>query len=156
PPDHCNPDPNAPNRLTEGPGTWAQTTTIDGGLNLMTPVEEGSDGTSAPGEQLWEPPDRRTASFFGFVCTPMHYAAGGPNANGTGEIAGQASNWVEWALQNVGGYGAPVDNPFIALTDAANDTAVFQGRGDANGNFDIQNVPAGTYNMSIWDEQLNY
>src|SRR5262249_10579929 len=37
-----------------------------------------------------------------------------------------------------------------------NNQTVFQGRGDANGNFDIQNVPAGTYNMSIWDEQLNY
>jgi len=39
-PDHCNPNPNAPNRLTTGPGTWVQTTTIDGGLQLMTPVEE--------------------------------------------------------------------------------------------------------------------
>jgi large repetitive protein len=79
PPDHCNPDPNAANRLTQGPGTWAQTTTIDGGLSLMTPVEEGSDGTGAPGEQLWEPPNRRTAYWFGFVCTPMvRVYQGGP------------------------------------------------------------------------------
>src|SRR5215472_9616813 len=156
PPEHCNPDPNAPNRLTQGPGTWAQTTTIDGGPDLMTPVEEGSDGTGAPGEQLWEPPDRRTAYFFGFVCTPMDWPASGPYSGGTGEITGQARNWVEWAPYNVGTYDTPVDNPYIALTDAANDQTVFQGRGDENGNFDIQNVPAGTYNMSIWDEQLNY
>jgi hypothetical protein len=156
PPEHCNPDPNAPNRMTEGPGTWAQTTTIDGGLSLMTPVEEGSDGTGAPGEQLWEPPDRRSAYFFGFVCTPMDWPTSGPYSGGTGEITGQARNWVEWAPYNVGTYDTPVDNPFIALTDAANDQTVFQGRGDENGNFDIQNVPAGTYNMSIWDEQLNY
>jgi len=156
PPDHCNPDPNAPNRLTQGPGTWAQTTTIDGGLDLMTPVEEGSDGTGAPGEQLWEPPNRRTAYWFGFVCTPMDWPASGPYSGGTGEITGQARNWVEWAPYTTGTYDTPVDNPYIALTDAANDTTVFQGRGDANGNFDIQNVPAGTYNMSIWDEQLNY
>src|SRR5262245_37636485 len=156
PPDHCNPDPNAPNRLTTGPGTWAQTTTIDGGLSLMTPVEEGSDGSGAPGEQLWEPPDRRTAYFFGFVCTPMDWPTSGPYAGGTGEITGQARNWVEWAPYTTGTYDTPVDNPYVALTDAANDQTVFQGRGDENGNFDIQNVPAGTYNMSIWDEQLNY
>jgi len=156
PPDHCNPDPNAPNRLTEGPGTWAQTTTIDGGLSLMTPVEEGSDGTGAPGEQLWEPPNRRTAYWFGFVCTPMDWPASGPYSGGTGEITGQARNWVEWAPYTTGTYDTPVDNPYVALTDAATDTTVFQGRGDENGNFDIQGVPAGTYNMSIWDEQLNY
>src|SRR5215467_6132436 len=108
PPDHCNPDPNAPNRLTQGPGTWAQTTTIDGGLNLMTPVEEGSDGTGAPGEQLWEPPNRRTAYFFGFVCTPMDWPSSGPYAGGTGEITGHARNWVEWAPYNVGTYDTPV------------------------------------------------
>jgi large repetitive protein len=156
PPDHCNPDPNAPNRLTTGPGHWYQTTTIDGGLNLMTPVEEGSDGTGAPGEQLWEPPDRRTAYWFGFVCTPLDWPTTGPYSGGTGEIVGQARNWVEWAPYTTGTYDTPVDNPFVALTDAATDTTVFMGRGDENGNFDIQNVPAGTFNMSIWDEQLNY
>ena len=30
------------------------------------------------------------------------------------------------------------------------------GQGDAQGNFDIPNVPAGDYNISIWDEQLSY
>src|SRR5262249_55233976 len=28
--------------------------------------------------------------------------------------------------------------------------------GDSAGNLDIQNVPAGTYNMAVWDEQLSY
>jgi hypothetical protein len=144
PPDHCNPDPNAPDRLTTGPGTWTQTTKIDGGLKLMAPVEEGSDGTGAPGEQLWEPPDRRTAYWFGFVCTPMDWPTSGPFSGGTGEITGQARNWVEWAPYTTGTYNTPVDNPFVALTDAATDQTVFQGRGDENGNFDIQNVPAGT------------
>src|SRR6516162_5080631 len=156
PPDHCNPNPTAPNRLTTGPGTWAQTTTIDGGLDLMTPVEEGSDGTGAPGEQLWEPPNNRTAYWFGFVCTPMDWPSSGPYAHGTGEITGQARNWVEWAPYTTGTYDTPVEDPYVALTDAATDTTVFQGRGDKNGNIDIQNVPAGTYNMSVWDEQLNY
>src|SRR5882757_744692 len=44
PPDQpCNSDPNS---------RWYQTTTIDGGLQLLAPVEEGSDGTGAPGAQL--------------------------------------------------------------------------------------------------------
>ena len=29
-------------------------------------------------------------------------------------------------------------------------------RATPHGNFDIQNVPAGTYNLAIWDEQLSY
>ena len=44
----------------------------------------------------------------------------------------------------------------MALSDATTDQTVFVGQGDAAGNFDIQNVPAGTYNLSIWDEQLSY
>ena len=38
--------------------------------DLSAPTEEGADGTGAPGEQLWEPPNNRTAYWFGFVCAP--------------------------------------------------------------------------------------
>ena len=58
----------------------------------MARVEEGSDGTGAPGEQLWEPPNRRTAYWFGFVCAPQAVRA----PPGTGEIIGQARNWQGW------------------------------------------------------------
>src|SRR5258706_354456 len=153
PPEHCNPDPNAPNRFTQGPGTWAQTTTIDGGLSLQTPVEEGSDGTGAPGEQLWEPPSRRTAYWFGFVCTPMDWPASGPYSGGTGEITGQARNWVEWAPYTTGTYDTPVDNPYIALTDAATDTTVFQGRGDASGHYEYPTAEGGALGRWFINEQ---
>ncbi|MCU1658433.1 MAG: hypothetical protein JWO57_3089, partial [Pseudonocardiales bacterium] len=144
PPDQpCNSDPNS---------RWHQTTTIDGGLQLIAPVEEGSDGTGAPGEQLWEPPNVRTAYWFGFVCSPQAFAT----TTGTGEITGQARNWVEWAPYTTGTYNEPVQNPFVALSDSTTDRAVYVGQGDANGNFDIQNVPAGSYNLAIWDEQLTY
>src|SRR6476660_5752850 len=134
------------------PGSrWYQTTTIDGGLQLMAPTEEGADGTGAPGEQLWEPPNIRTAYWFGFVCSPQPFA----NA-GTGEIVGQARNWVEWAPYTTGTFNDPVENPFLALSDASSDLTVFVGQGDADGNFDIQNVPAGDYNLAVWDEQLSY
>jgi hypothetical protein len=138
----CNDDPNS---------QWYQTTTIDGGLQLLAPVEEGSDGTGAPGEQLWEPPTNRTAYWFGFVCSPQ------PFANpGTGEITGQARNWQGWPPFDVLTLGEAVENPFVALSDSSTDRTVYIGQGDASGNFDIQNVPAGTYNLAIWDEQLSY
>jgi hypothetical protein len=140
----CNP-------TMDGEQNWYQTTTIDGGLQLQAGVEEGSDGTGAPGEQLWEPPTNRTAFWFGFVCAPMDFATAG-----TGEITGTARNWQGWPPFDVLTMGEPVQDPFVALSDAATDQTVYIGRGDASGNFDIQNVPAGTYNMAIWDEQLTY
>jgi hypothetical protein len=143
PPDGpCNSDPDS---------QWYQTTTIDGGLQLMAPTEEGADGTGAPGEQLWEPPNVRTAYWFGFACSPRPFAN-----TGTGEITGQARNWVEWSPYTTGTYNDPVENPFVALSDATTDQQVYVGQGDGAGNFDIQNVPAGTYNLAVWDEQLSY
>jgi Polysaccharide lyase family 4, domain II len=157
PPDQpCNSDPDS---------RWYQTTTIDGGLQLMAPTEEGADGTGAPGEQLWEPPIIRTAYWFGFVCAPHPFA----NTNGTGEITGTARNWVEWAPYTTGTFTDPVNTcttpgdpqsctggPFVALSDASTDETVFVGRGEIDGSFDIQNVPAGDYNLAVWDEQLSY
>ncbi|MGW6278598.1 hypothetical protein [Kribbella sp. NPDC055071] len=143
PPDRpCNSDPNS---------RWYQTTTIDGGLQLLAPTEEGADGTGSPGEQLWEPPTARTAYWFGFVCAPQPFATAG-----TGEITGTARNWQGWAPFDQLTLGEPVANPFVALSDSTTDTTVYIGQGDGDGNFDIQNVPAGSYNLSIWDEQLNY
>src|SRR5690242_7370155 len=143
PPDKpCNADPDS---------RWHQTTTIDGGLQLLAPVEEGSDGTGAPGEQRWEPPNVRTAYWFGFVCSPQPFAR-----SGTGEITGQARYWAEWAPYTSGTYTDPVEDPFVALSDSATDQTVYVGQGDGAGNFDIQNVPPGSYNLAIWDEQLSY
>ncbi|UQX88809.1 hypothetical protein M6D93_02120 [Jatrophihabitans telluris] len=138
----CNSDPNS---------HWYQTTTIDGGLSLQAGVEEGSDGTGSPGEQLWEPPNNRTAYWFGFVCSPTAFAA-----PGSGEITGTARNWQGWPPFDVLTLGDPVDQPFVALSDSTTDRTVFVGRGDSAGNFDIQGVPPGTYNLAIWDEQLSY
>jgi Polysaccharide lyase family 4, domain II len=143
PPDGpCNSNPDS---------QWFQTTTIDGGFSLLASTEEGADGTGAPGEQLWEPPNNRTAYWFGFVCEPQDFAA-----PGTGEVTGTARNWVEWAPYTTGTYNDPVEDPLVALSDAATDQTVYVGRGDGAGNFDIQNVPAGDYNLAVWDEQLSY
>ncbi|WP_248958796.1 hypothetical protein [Sphaerisporangium perillae] len=142
PPDTCGPD---------GSGRWTQTTTITGGLGLQAGVEEGSDGTGNPGEALWVPPDRRTGYQFGFVCTATNFAT-----PGTGSISGTAKNWKAWPPFDVLSTAEPVENPYVALTSSANDNTVYVGQGDAEGGFSIPDVPAGSYMMSIWDEQLSY
>ena len=63
---------------------------------------------------------------------------------------------MEWAPYTTGTFNDPVEEPFVALSDSTTDRTVYVGRGDASGNFDIQGVPAGSYNLAIWDEQLSY
>src|SRR5581483_3531503 len=142
PPGPCNDNPDS---------QWYQTTTIEGGFSLQAGIEEGSDGTESPGLQLWQPPNVRTAFWFGFICAPTGFAAGG-----AGAITGTARNWQGWPPFEVLTLGEPVQDPFVALSDASTDRLVYAGRGDSAGNFDIQGVPAGAYNMAIWDEQLSY
>jgi large repetitive protein len=145
PPDGpCNSNPDS---------YWVQTTTFDGGFPQNAGLEEGSDGSGAPGELLWEPANRRTGYWAGFVCYPRPFPR-----PGTGSISGHAVNWQGWPPFDtlIFDQNHPVDQPYVALSDSSTDTTLWVGRGDSDGNFNIPNVPAGTYNMSIWDEQLNY
>ena len=76
---------------------------------------------------------------------------------GTGEITGTARNWAGvGAVHGSEPTTSRCENPFVALSDSTTDRTVYIGQGDAAGNFDIQNVPAGSYNLAIWDEQLSY
>src|SRR5207342_3268156 len=53
--------------------------------------------------------------------------------------------------------GATIKRPWLSLQDLeAGDTAVWIGRGDANGAFDISGVPDGNYTLSWWDEPQDY
>ena len=117
------------------------------------PVEEGSDGTGAPGEQLWEPPNNRTAYWFGFVCAP--HAVRDPGHRRDHRHGAQLAGLA--AVRRAGTFGEPGREPVRrAVATRTTDRTVFVGQGDGAGNFDIQNVPAGTYNLAIWDEQLSY
>ena len=75
---------------------------------------------------------------------------------GTGTITGTARTWIEWPPFQDLTFGQPVPEPFVALSNTASDEQVWTGRGDLDGNFTIPNVPAGTYMVSIWDEQLEW
>ena len=56
------------------------------------PTEEGADGTGAPGEQLWEPPEHPHR-----LLVRLRVLADRSPTPGPGEITGTARNWVEWA-----------------------------------------------------------
>jgi hypothetical protein len=131
---------------------WIQTSTFLGGFGVTVGAEEGSDGSGVPSlaTELFLPPDERTSTTFGFV-EPMSFPSGGP-----GSVSGVARNWLGFPPFDTLVMGAPVENPIVALSDNANDEQVYTGRGDSDGNFAIPDVPAGSYTLAIWDEQMNY
>jgi SdrD B-like protein len=141
----CNSNPDS---------LWYQTTTIDGGLELQTPVWEGADGSGPPtalAADLAGVGAKRTVSWFGFVCAPVDIAD-----PGTGRITGTARNIQPWTSAFDTTFGEVVQDPFVALSDIVTNETIYVGQGDDLGNFDIQGIPAGTYHLAIWDEQLNY
>ncbi|MBF7082303.1 right-handed parallel beta-helix repeat-containing protein [Desulfallas sp. Bu1-1] len=128
---------------------WIQTTTIEGTHTIDAWIEEGNDGYS-PREGFKMP-----LVWFGFV-RPMEF--GPPCPWETGTITGRVRTIIEFIPPfKPLTLGDPVDRPWIALSDiGANDQQVYTGRGDSNGNFTIEKVPPGLYQMAIWDEPLDY
>jgi parallel beta-helix repeat protein len=58
---------------------------------------------------------------------------------------------------NASGISEPVSNAWVALNDVGNhDSQLSLTRADADGAFTIEDVPAGNYQIVIWDEDLNY
>lgn len=128
---------------------WVQTTTIEGTHVIDAWIEEGNDGYS-PREGFKAP-----LVWVGFV-KPMEFTDQMPWA--TGIIKGRVRTIIEFIPPfRPLTLGKPVDRPWIALSDIGrNDQQVYLGRGDENGNFTIENVPPGIYQMAIWDEPLDY
>ncbi|MEW6227113.1 MAG: SdrD B-like domain-containing protein [Bacillota bacterium] len=128
---------------------WIQTTTIEGTHVIDAWIEEGNDGYS-PREGF-----KAALVWIGFV-RPMEFPPPMPWMTGT--IKGRARTIIEFIPPfRPLVLGDPVDRPWIALSDiGANDQQVYTGRGDVNGDFVIDNVPPGTYQMAIWDEPLDY
>ncbi len=125
---------------------WVQTTTIEGTHVIDAWIEEGNDGNS-PREGF-----QQAAVWIGFV-RPMD------NWNGpdTGVIRGRVRYIIEWTPPlNPLTLGDAVYKPWIALTDiGGNDQQVYLARGNEDGNFQIDNVPDGEYQMAIWDDNLD-
>lgn len=135
---------------------WIQTTTIEGTHIIDAWAEEGDQGFS-PREGF-----QQAMVWVGFVqrCAFGDTADSCPTNDtaGTGTIMGTVKTIVEWTPPyNPVQLGEPMFKPWIALTDIGNnDRQVYLGQGDADGNFTVSNVPAGTYQMAIWDDPLDY
>jgi hypothetical protein len=137
---------------------WVQTTTLEGTKALDAWLEEGTDGRGAPNEILVEP-GVPTAFWYGFARgmdwdDPANASL--PPSTG-GSIEGTIRNLVPFPPFEQLTFGEPVYRPWIALTDIGRtDQQVYRTRGDENGNFFIPDVPPGTYQLTIWDEPLDY
>lgn len=142
---------------------WIQTTTLEGNHDWDAWVMEGATGLDTEFIVAGEP---FPAIIFGFV-HPTPALPSGPGGHIKGVIEG-----VKVYVPPKGGTGLPgtiwggstgmkldqpIENPWISLTDLTNgDTAIYVGQGDANGAFDISNVPDGNYTLTWWDEPQNY
>ncbi|MCB8944474.1 MAG: pectin esterase [Ardenticatenaceae bacterium] len=138
---------------------WVQTTTIEGTHVIDAWPIEGDSGDS-PREGL-----NQAAVWVGFVqeCTfgdTGDSCGAGNDATGTGTVTGIVKTIVQWTPpvnSPPPSLGEAVYKPWIALTDIGNtDQQVYLGRGNEDGSFTINNVPDGTYQMSIWDDPLDY
>jgi hypothetical protein len=144
------------------PYQWVQTTTLEGGHDHDIWSQEGATGFDTEQTKGNEPVP---SVQFGFVKTQ---AITVPATNApTGEIKGV----VDAALPYIGGTGGqvgpdgfagtkidgPIKAPWIALSDlGAGDAQVYVGRGANDGSFDIKNVPDGTYQLTMWDDDQDY
>ncbi len=141
---------------------WLQTTTLEGGHDHDIWSQEGATGFDTEQTKGAEPVP---SVQFGFVKTQALKAPAGTLPSG--EIKGL----VVAGLPYVGGQsgqvtpdgfagaklGGPIKQPWIALSDlGAGDAQVYVGRGNVDGTFDIKNVPNGSYQLSIWDDDQDY
>ncbi len=141
---------------------WVQTTTLEGGHDHDIWSQEGATGFDT--EQT-KGAELVPSVQFGFVKTQ---ALAVPTVNApTGEIKGV----VVAGLPYIGGQGGqvgpegwagnkiegPIKAPWVALSDlGAGDQQIYVGRGADNGTFDIKNVPDGTYQLTMWDDNQDY
>lgn len=137
---------------------WVQTTTLEGNHDWDAWVMEGATGYDTEFVVAGEP---FPATFFGFV-HPTSIAH-----PGTGEVKGVIVAMRAY-VPPVGGIQGqpgliggkvdhPIDGPWVALADLQNgDTAIYVGKGNADGSFNITGVPAGTYTLAYWDEPQDF
>lgn len=143
----------------DGPTAWIQTTTLEGNHDYDAWIMEGDTGYSTIFTHGGEPtPD----PIFGFV------KATNTLSGGSGHITGSVVAIKTYTPPKGGSYdfwggntgtkvGGPINRPWLSLSDLqAGDAAVWIGRGNADGTFDISGVPDGDYTLSWWDEPQDY
>ena len=138
---------------------WIQTATIEGTLANDAWIQEGASGFASEPEagffaQVW----------FGFVhecrfgsTTDDCTSATADMSGKTGIVKGRVRSIVLDNEMKPLTMGNPVASPYIALTNiGGNDEQVWTGRGNVDGSFTITGVPAGLYQMAIWDQPIDH
>lgn len=132
---------------TQGEG-WIQTSTIEGTPFDDTWVTAGNPAYMVEGALPgWH-------VFVGFI-KPMVFPA--PTGN-VGTITGQVvyAHYNRPPIQPGLNPGMPVPDAWIGLSDLlGSDNQVYAQPCDASSNFTINNVPPGTYTMTIWDRSMD-
>ncbi len=143
-------------------GQWVQTTTLEGGHDHDIWSQEGATGFDT---EMLKGNELVPSVQFGFVktralTTPPTVTGGvkGVVVAGLMYIGGQGG-LVSPGEPGLGGskIDGPIKKPWVALSDlGAGDTAVYVGRGADNGSFNIEHVPDGTYQLTMWDDDQDY
>jgi uncharacterized repeat protein (TIGR01451 family) len=153
-----------PPALAPGERPWIQTTTLEGNHDWDAWVMEGSTGLDTEFVQGGEP---FPGIVFGFVKQTNNLTAAAAGhikgvVDGVHVYVPTTGGATQTTGQIFGGLGGTkidhaIANPWLSLTDLTNgDTAVWIGQGNADGSFDIPNVPDGNYTLAWWDEPQNY
>jgi len=143
---------------------WVQTTTFEGThLYDFVRVTENDDGLGAIGEAAVAA-GIPTAWWFGFV-QPLDLSP----CPSCGSVSGTARTWVGWPPYDTIDFGDPVREAIVALSDVGgNDEQVYTRTSDPDpntgvtnpnpdtGEFSIENIPDGTYTLSIFDRNLDF
>jgi hypothetical protein len=136
---------------------WVQTTTLEGGHDWDTWLQEGATGFDTEFLFAGEP---FPWTMFGFV-RPKALSVTGPHSI-SGRIVG-ISVYIppqggtpnpggEWGGLSGAKVTGPIDRPYIALSDLNNaDQMIYMQRANADGTFTINGVPDGNYLLSAWD-----
>ena len=142
------PDPDKPNKTIMVPTSWVQTTTLEGKHVIDAWVKPNEPSYFAE----FGPPGPHVSIGFieKFTALPT---TGGVN------ITGQVRSIHNSAPPNFAFHtGAPVPGCWVGLNqlEAGVGTGMFAAPCDGNSNFTIPNVPTGTYQLAIWDANLDY
>lgn len=141
---------------------WTETTTLEGGLSWDTWLQEGGTGLDNEFVVAGEP---FPWTIFGFTRPQNSLAGGSGGVKGTivgasvyvPQQGGLPYNGSIWDGFNGVKVTGPIQDAWVALSDLQNgDTAVYVGRANANGTFQINGVPDGNYFFTWWDTNLYY